>query len=605
MNATTYLDNLANVPDELKQRPQWLLWIVVERGGKATKVPVTCSYKPASSTDASTWSTFAHCLDTYRRGDFAGLGFVFTPDDPYFGLDLDDCVVGDALHESAQAIVDTFATYTEASPSGTGCKLFGKGTKPTPNCRTRGDWGGEVEIYDSGRFFAVTGRVLPASVRTVERCQEQLDGLCAQLWPPQAKPARKPSQPVSLDAAELLERIEKSEQSAKFRRLWDGDTSGYSTDSHSGHSEADLALCSMLAFWTGGDAGKVDSMFRQSGLMRDKWDQKRGAQTYGQLTVAKAVAGCTEFYTPANTSTWDIDTKTEADHGIRKLFDKIASGNWKNVPWKFSVLTRASRALLPGTLTILCGSPGATKSFFVIENLAYWHDSGIPCACLMLEDTHEYHLLRAIAQRVGESFLTDYEWVEEHRDEADAHRAKTQSWQRSFGRCIHTPPSDVIATHDNIVEWVRKAAEAGTRVIVVDPISIAASNEKAWLADASFVSRAKKIAEKYGCSLILVTHPSKRPDGETLDDVSGGAAFTRFAQCVLWLKFMPDIETKACKLDSGDIATLREINREMVIAKARNGPGQGQRVGFMFSTRSLTFSEQGLVVKYPAGRRQG
>lgn len=63
-------------------------------------------------------------------------------------------------------------------------------------------------------------------------------------------------------------------------------------------SEADLALCSHLAFWTGRDAAKMDTMFRQSGLMRDKWDRQQSGTTYGAITIQKAIEHCREIYTP-------------------------------------------------------------------------------------------------------------------------------------------------------------------------------------------------------------------------------------------------------------------------------------------------------------------
>lgn len=98
------------------------------------------------------------------------------------------------------------------------------------------------------------------------------------------------AEPVSLEDSELLE---KAKENDKFRRLWNGSTSGYPSQ-----SEADLALCAKLAFWTGGDKRRIDSLFRKSGLMRDKWDEQRGAETYGELTIKKALRGQSDFYDP-------------------------------------------------------------------------------------------------------------------------------------------------------------------------------------------------------------------------------------------------------------------------------------------------------------------
>ncbi|MCK9313514.1 MAG: phage/plasmid primase, P4 family, partial [Methanocorpusculum sp.] len=81
---------------------------------------------------------------------------------------------------------------------------------------------------------------------------------------------------------------------AKFTRLYSGDTSDYGGDD----SRADQALCSMLAFWTGNNAAQMDSIFRTSGLYRVKWDKKHGAQTYGEMTISRAIRGNHETYKP-------------------------------------------------------------------------------------------------------------------------------------------------------------------------------------------------------------------------------------------------------------------------------------------------------------------
>jgi len=70
---------------------------------------------------------------------------------------------------------------------------------------------------------------------------------------------------LSLDDSELLERARNAYNAATLRLLWAGDFSDYPSQ-----SEADLALCAILAFWTARDPGRIDSLFRESGLMRPK-----------------------------------------------------------------------------------------------------------------------------------------------------------------------------------------------------------------------------------------------------------------------------------------------------------------------------------------------
>ena len=107
-------------------------------------------------------------------------------------------------------------------------------------------------------------------------------------------------------ADEILRAALNSKNGAKFKALYSGDTSGYGSQ-----SEADMALCNMLAFWTGCDAEKMDALFRSSGLMRNKWDRKQSGSTYGALTVQKAIAGCSEVYRSGQTYKVNIGSKDE------------------------------------------------------------------------------------------------------------------------------------------------------------------------------------------------------------------------------------------------------------------------------------------------------
>jgi hypothetical protein len=121
--------------------------------------------------------------------------------------------------------------------------------------------------------------------------------------PRQTWPAYLPGG-ADLDDTELIRRGAAAANGAKFVRLWSGDTDGYGSGGNEGHSEADLALCSMLAFWTGPDEDRIDALFRRSGLMRPKWDERHygDGRTYGRGTIGKALKGRTEFFEPPLTS---------------------------------------------------------------------------------------------------------------------------------------------------------------------------------------------------------------------------------------------------------------------------------------------------------------
>ena len=97
--------------------------------------------------------------------------------------------------------------------------------------------------------------------------------------------------PTDVDDDALLTHARTAKNGDLFSRLWSGDRASYDSP-----SEADQALCSLLAFWTGADADRMDRWFRASGLCRDKWDARRGDTTYGQRTIATAIASCRDVY---------------------------------------------------------------------------------------------------------------------------------------------------------------------------------------------------------------------------------------------------------------------------------------------------------------------
>lgn len=197
-----------NIPAELKERRQWLMWRWETVGGeKATKVPYRVDGRRASSTNPATWTDFETAASRFGRGGFDGTGFAVTKDDPFTGIDLDDCVNPDTgkIAPKAAELVRRFDSYTEITPSGEGLRIWIKGVKPAGRCSKPG-----VEIYDTARYFTVAGRMLAASRETVEERQSELEALIAEEFPKTEEPQREEKRPYNgtpgekLDLAEFL-----------------------------------------------------------------------------------------------------------------------------------------------------------------------------------------------------------------------------------------------------------------------------------------------------------------------------------------------------------------------------------------------------------------
>jgi hypothetical protein len=171
------------VPDSLAELKQWIVWRYEQRdGGKSTKVPYQINGCHASSTDPKTWCSWDEALKTWHENlsRWSGTGFVFSADDPFFGIDLDDCVEADGkLKPWALPIMERFFdSYAEISPSGRGIKLWGRGRLPGGGAAfPLGD--GRVEIYDQARYFTVTGNHWAGQMFDIEEHQAALDWLLA------------------------------------------------------------------------------------------------------------------------------------------------------------------------------------------------------------------------------------------------------------------------------------------------------------------------------------------------------------------------------------------------------------------------------------------
>lgn len=280
--------SLDSFPADLRSERRWVTWRYEERRGKTTKRPLQ------STTEPDAWLSASEGCYYVDRNGLDGVGFVVG--NGVVGIDLDGCIDADGtLHEIGRDAITTLGTYAEKSPSGRGLHLLIRGTIERPRkLSARGGVPGR-EVYDgrkgSARFFTVTGDRLGSHTRLAEGplAQAALDAFIAKWFHERPQSAvlgdDAAGEEDALDDTRLLQVMFGAKDGALWRKVFHGDYSRYPSQ-----SEADLALCGKLRFYTHAKPAQIDRLFRKSGLMRPKWSEQHGDQTYGERTIATAIS---------------------------------------------------------------------------------------------------------------------------------------------------------------------------------------------------------------------------------------------------------------------------------------------------------------------------
>ena len=299
------------IPQELRDQDFWCVWRREERGGKPTKIP----YNPktgerAETNNPATFGSFDLADERYMTEDYNGVGIRLS--NGYSAVDIDHCCENGVISDFAMSIINNLKSYTEYSPSKTGIRIIFKAENlvyDKEKYYLKNAHNG-LEIYASGitnRFVTITGNtVYGYPIRDVS------DVLPAILEAHMLRPVKQhTAATVSAASVSLTDEqiLAKASNNPKFYALFNGDMSSYNDD----HSSADLALCNMLAFWTGRNEAQMDALFRRSALYRDKWERS----DYRQETIAKAIADCTEVYDPKK----------------RTIFDRLGTKDLFTLPW--------------------------------------------------------------------------------------------------------------------------------------------------------------------------------------------------------------------------------------------------------------------------------
>ncbi len=240
--------------------------------------------------DCHTWTSLDEAVESANRHDnnTHGIGFVFTEDDPFVGVDLDDCrnPVTGQLDPWSLEVIEKLASYTEVSPSKTGAKAI-LTTDAKIQSRRRSNPG--LEVYRSSRFFTITGDIVGLHPEAND-ATDALNWIYDRYFPdldPVPTAGLPNSQPMTASDQDVVNKALSARNGSKFRDLWTGSTK----TSDGNKSEADLSLCRLLAFWCGPCQEQIDRLFRGSGLFRSKWDTRHfsSGATYGMETIRKAI----------------------------------------------------------------------------------------------------------------------------------------------------------------------------------------------------------------------------------------------------------------------------------------------------------------------------
>lgn len=499
---------LDNLPAELKAAKQFVLWSYTwsVRSGSWAKVPFAVTGKPASTTDPATWSTFDECNALLMADSrYDGVGFVFSKDCPFVGIDIDNCITDGKLSIVADEIVNGCKSYTELSPSRSGVHIIGRGQEVPA---AKGTWrGAEVEVYAEGRYFTLTGQVQGYSeVNDVGKRASELAMLI------------KDEAAAKSAIASSDRQLSRALKDPYIKALFTGDLSEYDND----HSRADLALCSKLAAYAGNNHEALDRMFRKSKLFRDKWDERHGSDTYGNITIAKALEGSNGSHIAAAplslgraTPGSSKETRTPRRFTVDEMWDKVMefreSGGARGFHPGWDGLEKFYRPTL-GSLTALLGVPSSGKSTWIdclVYNMAKRHGWKTTLASFesLPIERHINSLCQIHLQK------PTYTFVPGHATEREMNEARKalNDW------FYFIMPDDDEMTVDSILDYVQDDIDDhGIKGFVLDPfteVDLPRSNGTAEVE--TIKNELKKIQQFTRSKEIhtwLLVHPTKSGD---------------------------------------------------------------------------------------------
>jgi primase-polymerase (primpol)-like protein len=284
-------------PNRLKDFDQWLVTHDKPWDDESHKSP---KY-PTSWNDDGDLLSFEGAYDRYKSMDNTGIAVRFTDSGPFVGFDFDEVRVDGDFTEEVLDLVRRLDSYTEMSSSGKGLHVIAEGDH-LDDRKNEGQLSdcGELEVYDTDRYFVLTGDVYdgltsvknrPTVVREVqddylpERQTSSVTGQQKPVSEQEFNGGQTDATPEQVrQTIRAYVKTDSCDVDRELLRLWRGSDGGRPSA-----SEADMAFVKQLYYWCKGDQQLMDECFRDSRRMRPKWDEAHSADgaTYGEMTIRK------------------------------------------------------------------------------------------------------------------------------------------------------------------------------------------------------------------------------------------------------------------------------------------------------------------------------
>lgn len=471
----------SKIPVEMRQFKQW----VCHDFAKVPLNPYTGT--AAKVNNENTWGSFDDAIFALNAGIGIGLGFVFTENDPFFGIDL-DVAEGRSPTEFQNSIYRRFLSYAERSPSGRGLHIICKGRVPNGSLR-RSELG--IEIYSSRRYFTMTG-IVERDVQIVD-LQFELDVLCSEI-------AYKNSHNPDIDKLTTSEtddaiviKAKNAINGEKFLKLWEG---RWEAD-YPSQSEADQALIGIIAFYTKSPA-QISRIFRASALGQRP---KAARDEYVYRTIKNSLNGVSpsvSFTTaPQNTNMAIVGQAADcADAGWFAASEFIG----KPIP--------ARHWHVPGLLpvkqvTALYGDGGTGKSMIAMQ-LAVATAVGTPW---LAKDVYEGNVIYLSAE-------DDIDEIHRRLHQIGNIEAMRRLTFRSLAgedallAITHGRTSQLIPTPLFNVLDARMASERPALLVLDTLADFFGGNENDRAQVRAFIGMLRGLAIRHNCAVLLLAHPS-------------------------------------------------------------------------------------------------